>query len=137
MCGQPERILWTYGSLPPLETVDSGNWISLQRCAECSAYWCAVPHEPYAAFTFVTLWPYDAPAWRKIHDLDNGQSLNEWHDAVIREAWNRLPPSGLADIEAWRQRTYFEHNPIDMGSTYDPPRRIFLADDLKRVVEAG
>jgi hypothetical protein len=136
-CGQPDRALWTYGSLPPLEHVESGNYLSLQRCAECAAYWCAGLYEPYAAFRFATLWPHDAQTWRRIHDLDDGQSLREWHGAVLRETWQSAPAEARADIEAWRKRTSYGHNPIDQGPSYSPPRRIRKADDLKKLAKSG
>jgi hypothetical protein len=134
-CGRPERVLLTSGSLPKMPTVERGDFIALDECPTCSALWCLTPHGPYYDL-FATWWPYDAPTWRRVHDLDRGKSLSEWHDAVIRESWELLPDSGKADIRTWCDHTYNGNNPIDQGPSFTPPEKILRMSDLDRLVSS-
>jgi hypothetical protein len=134
-CGFPERTLWTFHNCPKLPDVAVGNWMALKQCPDCRAYWCEVPHEPYAAFTFLTFWPYDADAWQRVHSLDNGNALHEWHDAVLREQWQSLTDDEQEAIQRWRDRTYCHYNPIDRGPDVPKPVTIKTASDLAIVVK--
>lgn len=136
-CDRPTRSLWTYDNYPKLVDVTVGNWMSLQRCSECGALWCSVPHEPYASFTFLTAWPYDERAWQAIHDIDEARHLHEWHDAVIREHWQELPNDERDAVERWRDRTYRHYNPIDRGPDVPKPKYIQVASDLASFVASA
>lgn len=135
-CGRPQRSLWTFENYPQLAEVKVGNWIALQRCPECSALWCEVPHEPYASFTFLTAWPFDEQAWQSVHDIDEARPLHEWHDAVIRENWEELPRPEREAVERWRDRTYRHYNPIDRGPEVPKPKYIHVASELASVVSS-
>src|SRR3954454_19158632 len=97
-CEAPNRVVWTYGRRPTLVRLDVGNWNSLERCASCNALWVSVPHEPHASFTFWTLWPADDIAWRRLNGRDDGRIIHEWHDAVLRDAWQSLPADERAHV---------------------------------------
>jgi hypothetical protein len=131
-CQAPERVLWTYGNFPELETVHVGNWITLKSCPDCGAYWCAVPHEPYGAFTFLTAWPYDVDTFVRLNEKDGGIVLHEWHNAVIREKWMALSPQEIEWIEHWRIRTYRHYNPIDCGPEMKATQYVQHSEEIDR-----
>jgi len=130
-CEAPDRVIWSYGRPPKLSCRDVGNWNSLEQCESCSALWVSVPHEPYASFTFWTLWPSDAVVWRRLNDRENGRIIHEWHDALLREAWEKLPEEERAHVEAWRVRTYRHYNPIDRGPDVPLPHYVKNSADLQ------
>jgi hypothetical protein len=134
-CEHPERSLWSYCNYPRLPDVAVGSWMALKQCPTCHAFWCEVPHEPYASFTFLTAWPYDEATWRRIHSLDDAKTLHEWHDAVIRERWQSLSVDERKAIEQWRDRTYRHYNCIDRGPEMPEPLRIKKSTDLAALVE--
>jgi hypothetical protein len=133
-CGYPGRVLWTYHNYPELVESKVGNWVSLKTCGECKQLWVEVPHEPYAAFTFITAWEHDSATWSSVHDIDEGQVIREWHNAVIREHWEGLPAEEVQAVEEWRDRTYRAHNPIDQGGSLPPPRHIEKTGDLNAII---
>jgi len=124
--------MWTFGNYPRLPEVQVGNWITLHRCPDCTAYWCSVPHEPYGGYTFLTAWPYGSELFEQLNARDNATILHEWHDAVIRENWMRLSAEEVSWVEQWRDRTYRHYNPIDRGPEMKQPRFIHEVRELAR-----
>ncbi|NOT31403.1 MAG: hypothetical protein HOP15_13230 [Planctomycetes bacterium] len=113
-----------------LEPLGPGDWLELQRCANCSALWACGRHEPHGAKCIWTLWPGDEASWRRVlQGADGAAVLGEWHDAVLREDWLDLPPPERSDIERWRTRTRRELNPIDREGA---PRFIPRSADIAR-----
>jgi hypothetical protein len=92
------------------------------------------PYEPYLSFTFLAAWPYDQPTWRAIHDLDNGNTLLEWHKAMIREHWMELPDEERENVERWRQRSY-GHNPIDQSPSMTRLAPLEKSSEMETIVE--
>ncbi len=133
-CGCPGRVLWGCGSYPKLLDVQKGNYVILQRCEACGAMWCMSPYEPYLSFTFLAAWPYDEQIWKAVHDLDNGNTLLEWHAAMIREHWQGLPDDERQHVEAWRKRSY-GHNPIDQSPSMTRLSPLQSSSELKEIVE--
>lgn len=132
-CGHPDRVLWGCGNFPKLSDVDKGNYVILQRCEMCGAMWCMSPYEPYLSFTFLAAWPYDEQIWRVVHDLDNGNTLLEWHAAMIREHWKEFPDEERQHVEFWRKRSY-GHNPIDnpLSLTHPTPLK---SSEMEKIVK--
>jgi hypothetical protein len=72
----------------------------------------AVPHEPYAAFVYLSLWEYSADDWSTLYALDEGLTLTQWADGQVRAAWYSMSEQDRADIEQHRKRS-LGRNPID------------------------
>jgi len=134
-CGHPNRVLWGCGSFPQLPDVDKGNYVILQRCEQCGALWCMSPYEPYLSFTFLAAWPYGQHEWRIVHDVDNGNTLLEWHAAMIREHWQELPDDERQHVERWRKRSY-GHNPIDRLPLTTHPVPLQNSSEMEAIVRA-
>ena len=132
LCEAPLRKLWAIKGYPILPTVYNGNWISLQKCPQCETLWVYSPHEPYGSFVFMTVWPYDDTTFRQLNFIDNALILHEWQNAFIREKWQELASDEQQLVDAWRDRTYRSYNPIDSGSTFNKPKYIHQANDIKR-----
>jgi hypothetical protein len=110
-CGNPDRPA-ICATQHLFETVDSGNWISLVRCPECGALWQSHPYEPYAAFLYFVPWHWDAPFWRKVHDLDAGGTLSLWQEATLLSVWDHLTPADKKAVDAHRRRACgYQHTP--------------------------
>jgi len=133
-CGHPGRVLWGCGSYPKLRDVQKGNFVILQRCEVCGAMWCISPYEPYLSFTFLAAWPYDEQAWKAVHDLDNGNTLLEWHKAILREHWQGLPDDERQHVEYWRQRSC-GHNPIDQSPSMTRLGSLKKSSEMETIVE--
>jgi hypothetical protein len=123
-CCAPDRPLWVLFSYtqkkvlaPVLTTVQQGNWITLERCEECGAFWCCSPYEPFASFPYLVAWPHDITSWRSIHDSDDGRSLLSWHAYEIGRKWDSLPEPERQAVEAHRERSRGQ-NPIDDPSSF-------------------
>ena len=112
-CEMPVRHLWTFGMHPQFIGVGSGDWNTLEQCAECGALWVCVPHEPYESCRFWTPWSSDAATWRRLNAREHALIIHEWHNAVLRENWELLSPPELEHVEWWRNRTYRSLNAID------------------------
>jgi len=117
-CQFPERKLWTYASHPDFETIETGNWVILEKCSHCGQLWCKVPYEPYSSFPFWTAWQYTEEEWKRLNEIDNAMILHEWHANVIREELERLTKEDLEAVDAWRDRTYKQFNPIDKNPEF-------------------
>jgi hypothetical protein len=131
-CGQPSRVLWTFGQHPGFDEVSVGNWAALVRCRECGSLWVESPYEPYASFTFYARWPLDEKAWHELQKIEKGLPILEWHSMMIREKWQELPIEDRNHVERWRDRTYRQYNPIDgSGYTWTLVRK---SADLQRVL---
>ena len=135
-CSAPNRLLWTFGRLPLLESVAVGDWNELKRCSTCSVLWVSVPHEPYASFEFVTLWPFNQSQWQRLNADGSARAILQWHDAVISEQWETLPESEIEFVNRWRDRTYRNYNPIDAGPGYKKPTIITHSADLMRLISS-
>ncbi len=133
-CQAPQRLLWTFGKLPKLDEVETGNWNEIKRCTTCDGLWVSVTHEPCVAFEFLPYWPYDVPTWRGLNSRDNAKPIHEWHNAVIRENWQSLPENEKQLIEQWRIRTYRNYNPIDRGTDEKPPVYVASAMDIEALI---
>jgi hypothetical protein len=94
-------------------------------------------YEPYASSEFLAYWPYDEPAWMRLSVRDGGSTLLAWHAAMIRDHWQSLPPSEYEAVESWRARTYFGHNPIDQGPSFQPGVVLSRADEIEQVLNAS
>ena len=105
--------------LPSLQNVDTGNWISLKRCRACNSLWVSAPYEPHASYIYLVRWRHNENDWRRIHDLDAGETLRKWHIASIRELWLTLDPAQKQAVE-WHRERSFGRNPID--NLYDGPK---------------
>jgi len=81
---------------------------------------------------FLTAWPYTSELFHKLNARDDAIILHEWHDAVIRENWERLSPEEISWVEQWRTRTYRHYNPIDRGPEMKLPRFIHEAREISR-----
>ena len=136
-CESPDRLLWTLGRLPVLESVSVGDWNKLKCCSSCNALWVSVPHEPYASFEFVTLWPSTQIQWERLNSEDAARVVHQWHNAVIAEQWANLPELEIEFVDRWRDRTYRNYNPIDAGPGYTPPTIIKHSDDLTRLISSN
>ena len=123
------------GAFPQLLDVDKGNDVILQRCEPCGTLWCMSPYEPYLSFTFLAAWPYGQQEWRMVHDLDNGNTLLEWHAAMIRENWKELPDDERQHVERWRKRSY-GHNPIDRLPLTTHPVPLQNSSEMDAIVRA-
>ncbi len=134
-CGHPDRVLWGCGDFPKMPDVDKGNYVILQRCEQCGALWCMSPYEPYLSFTFLAAWPYGQHEWRVVHNLDNGNTLLEWHAAMIREHWQELPGNERQHVERWRKRSY-GHNPIDRLPLTAHPVPLQKSSEMEAIVRA-
>ena len=134
-CGHPDRVLWGCGLFPKLSDVELGNYIVLQRCQQCGALWCMSPYEPYLSFTFLAAWPYGQHEWRAVHNLDNGNTLLAWHEAMIREHWQNLPDEEREHVEYWRRRSY-GHNPIDQSVSMPSLARFQRSSKMEAIVRA-
>lgn len=111
-CHAHERNYWGPSSFQPaLETVENGDWISLQRCPLCGAYWVCSPYEPYASFPYLALWPWSAAKWSAVHAKNAWATLHPWHKLSIRASY-LAEPTDIAEIEKHRARSG-QHNPID------------------------
>ena len=135
-CSWPVRLLRTYANPPSTQAIAVGAWCALERCRCCKALWCRVPHEPYGSFSFWTAWPANAPQWQALHDLDDGATIRAWHDAVLCERWHELPESDRTAVEAWRDRTYRTHNPIDRSDEHWAALPLHRSVDLTTRLEA-
>ena len=80
----------------------------------------------------MSVWPYDETTFKQLNFIDNALILHEWQDAVIREQWLDLPHCEQQLVESWRDRTYRSYNPIDNGATFNKPKYIHQADDIRR-----
>lgn len=120
-CGAPERRLWSFALYRTFKVVAVENWMSLKECEACGRLWCEVPHEPYASFSFWTLWPGTREQWARLILKDAGRACPGWHDSVIREDYLLLPKDEQVAIEQWRDRTYRRFNPIDHGPGNSAP----------------
>ena len=80
----------------------------------------------------MTAWPYDDTTFRQLNFIDNALILHEWQNAFIREKWQELASDEQQLVDAWRDRTYRSYNPINNGSTFNKPKYIHQANDIKR-----
>ena len=113
-CESSTRNIWGPSiSDLDLETIDSGNWINLDRCNECSTFWVYTSYEPYSSFPYWVKWKFPATYWRIVHDFDEGNSLHEWMKLQIKSLWSGLPENDKFAIEFHRKRSYNYYNPID------------------------
>ena len=102
---------------PALTKIADGNWISLERCESCAAFWCVSPYEPFASFPYLVAWPRDEASWKKTHAADDGRVLLSWHAHAIASSWRSLPKEEQEAVEAHRKRSY-GHNPIDAPASF-------------------
>jgi hypothetical protein len=86
-----------------------------------------VPHEPHAAFWYAVWWTRSVSDWQKLHDLDAGQTLHQWHKAKIQELAPSVSAEDSARIEHHRKRSY-GRSPVD-----EPRVEVPNLDDLINV----
>ncbi len=133
-CEYPHRQLWTYGKKPEFLELEYYNWIKLVRCRECKLLWASSPYEPYASYEFLAPWPYSRQLWEDVHAEDDGQTLRDWHQAMIREHWQKLPEDEQEFVQAWRTRTYHHYNCIDRGPEVPRPQRVETVADFEAII---
>ncbi len=113
-CESEKRGLWGPDKRGlELETIRNGNWISLQRCNGCGAYWVYAPYEPYAAFKYWVKWNFQPEDWVTIHNSDDGELLRQWHKQEIKKQWTTLTAEEIAAIQTHRKRSNGYYNPVD------------------------
>ena len=134
-CGAPQRSLHVYGRAPALEELETGDWLTLDACPECSQLWVEVPYEPYAAFTFWAAWPGTEDQFWRLHEIEQAQPIHEWHKAVIRQQGPQLEGEDLEAIEKWRDRTSRNHNPIDRPDFEERCEYVCVPEDLVELLE--
>jgi hypothetical protein len=126
-CEAQIRVIWPPSARQPsLDPLVQQGWLKLLRCPTCGSNWMAVPHEPYAAFVYLSLWKYSTDDWSPLYALDEGLTLTQWADGQVKAAWNSMSERDHADIEHHRKRS-FGRNPIDQ-QTHDP------VPDIERLV---
>ena len=136
-CGAPDRLLWTFGQPPNLEELETGDWNWLEQCEACGSLWVCVAYEPYASFKFWTLWPGTRDSWARLNSRENARIVHEWHAAVLRENWHKLPLGERGHVEAWRDRTYRHYNPIDRGPDVPKPVDISTPSDIDKFLDGA
>lgn len=76
--------------------------------------------------------------WQHLNERDDARIIHEWHDAVLRETWTKLPIDERAHVDTWRDRTYRNFNPIDLSSAVNAPKPRYIerAADLAKYLRA-
>lgn len=85
VCEFPGRVVWpaNRGRKIQLKEICNGNWITLLKCNNCLALWVEVPHEPYAMYSYHVHWKYSVKQWHYINDIDNSNTLHQWHNGMV------------------------------------------------------
>ena len=121
VCEAPARIVWPPSAAQPkLEVLLREGWLRLLRCYGCRSIWNAVPHEPYASFVYLSLWPCSVDEWLSVATFDEGLTLCRWGDARVKAAWPSMNETDRVAIEAHRKRS-LGRNPIDDIPDQSPP----------------
>ena len=81
--------------------------------------WCIVPHEPYASFPYAVLWQHSVRDWVKIHEIDDGQTLHDWHISRLQELRSTATNQDEKAIK-WHQRRSYGRTPFDKENVEAP-----------------
>lgn len=113
-CNAPDRKIYSHINKPnrELSYVIEGNWISLLKCPQCNQLWCRVQYSHSRSFEYLILWEYSIEDWKNIYNIDNGNSLHQWHEQSINSLWETLPSDEQQAVLFHRERSY-ECNQID------------------------
>lgn len=120
ICESPARDVWVLHAPKVLELVQRGNWIEIDKCPECDQLWCQVAYEPYASFPYWVAWKYAVEDFRFLHDLDDGNTLNRWHECAVSRGYPRLPDEDKKRAEAHDRRAWYGGAPIRANIAYCP-----------------
>ena len=105
-CQGESRELWAIGPpYPDLQEVSAGNFVFLKRCNECSQLWLESFYEPFSAFRYAVKWLNAVKSFEVTRDLDQSQTLCDWHKAQIRVTGNGANAETLEHIQAHYNRT--------------------------------
>jgi hypothetical protein len=127
ICQAPGRRLWPpVSNVPQFEELRRGDWIALHRCLSCSALWVEVPHEPYGAYKYYALWPYDENDWQTVYSMDDGATLHHWHQDQINRLAVRLTGEDWKAVEYHKARS----GGLEPFNNHEP----FTAPDIERIL---
>jgi len=106
VCHAPKKALWPPNVGPNFDLVEVGNWMYLRRCPDCGCLWVTVPYEPHSVFIYKAYWKWGRENWEKIHAIDNGMTLHQWHKAVVCKVGPTLTGQEQESIQRHYTRSY-------------------------------
>ncbi|MFC6996150.1 hypothetical protein ACFQHR_00880 [Rufibacter roseus] len=114
-CESDKRSIWGPGSSQlELNVLEAGNFINLEQCPECSTMWVHAFYEPHSSFSYFVKWKLLPNDFKKIHDIDSGKTLYNWHVSEAKRLWRTLSDQEQEAVELHRKRAYGHYCPVDM-----------------------
>lgn len=105
-CHSESQELWAIGPPYPVwEPVAAGDFVELQRCAQCGQLWLESFYEPFAAFRYAVKWPGDQIQFESERDRDQSSTLCKWHEAQVRLMGNAANEETMEFIKAHYRRS--------------------------------